>query len=150
VAVVNSAAADSHNATTTIAAGLVTHVALAATVAMVDNADVVAVVNSAGADSHNATATVSAGALTNVKLAATTALVDNTDVIVVHNSAGTVIAGSHTAEVAAGVVTDLKLAATVAGVVNGVALTGLTVSGAFTNTVTPTVANGVITGLVLS
>jgi hypothetical protein len=31
-----------------------------------------------------------------------------------------------------------------------VALTGLTVSGAFTNTVTPTVANGVITGLVLS
>ncbi len=110
----------------------------------------VAVVNSASADSHNATATVTGTTLTNVKLAATVAFVDNADTITVQNSAGTAVAGTHTATVAAGVLSNVKLAATIAPVASGLALTGVTPTGTYTNTVTFTVAAGVITAIVLS
>lgn len=123
---------------------------LPATLAGVSNTDTVHVQNSAGADQHDGTAAVAAGALTAVKLAATTALVDNADAVTVHNSAGSAVAGAHTAEVAAGVLTDVKLAATVAPVADGATLTGVAPSGAYTDTVTFTVANGVITGIALS
>lgn len=122
---------------------------LPATSAVVSNAGSVAVVNSASADSHNATATVAAGALTNVKLAATVAMVDNADAITMQNSAGTAIAGTHPATVTAGVVANVKLAATVAAVSNGVKVNAVSVTGSG-NFATFTVANGVITAIVLS
>lgn len=118
--------------------------------ATVANGATVAVVNSASADSHNATATVTGTTLTNVKLAATVAFVDNADTVPVQNSAGAVVAGTHTATVAAGVVSNVKLAATIAPVASGLALTGVTPTGTYTNTVTFTVAAGVITAIVLS
>ena len=117
--------------------------------AEINNGDTVAVVNSAGADSHNATATVTAGSLTNVKLAATVAMVDQGDTVTVQNSAGAAVTGTHTATVAAGVVSNVKLAATIAPVANGAALT-VPVTGTYATTATFTVANGVVTGIVLS
>lgn len=117
--------------------------------AEVNDGDTIAVVNSAGADSHNATATVAAGAISNVKLAATVAMVDQGDAVTVQNSAGTAVAGTHPATVAAGAINNVKLAATIAPVVNGAALT-VPVTGTYTDTATFTVANGVITGIVLS
>lgn len=74
VAVVNSANADSHNATATVTGTTLTNVKLPATVAFVDNTDTVVMQNSAGtviAGTH--TATVAAGAVSNVKLASTVA-----------------------------------------------------------------------------
>lgn len=118
--------------------------------ATVANGATVAVVNSASADSHNATATVTGSTLTNVKLSATVAFVDNADTITVQNSAGTAVAGTHTATVAVGVLSNVKLAATIAPVASGLALTGVTPTGTYTNTVTFTVAAGVITAIVLS
>lgn len=117
--------------------------------AEINNGDTVAVVNSAGADSHNSTATVTAGSLTNVKLAATVAMVDQSDTVTIQNSAGTGVAGSHTATVTAGVLANVKLAATIAPVANGAALT-VPVTGTYTTTATVSVANGVVTGIVLS
>lgn len=114
-----------------------------------NDGDTVAVVNSAGADSHDATATVTAGSLTNVKLAATVAMVDQGDTVTVQNSTGAAVAGTHTATVAAGVVSNVKLAATIAPVANGAALT-VPVTGTYTTTATVSVANGVVTGIVLS
>lgn len=78
ITITNSAGADSHSATATVASGAISSVKFAATVAMVDNADTVAVHNSAGtnvAGSH--TAEVALGVLTDVKLAATVAPVVN-------------------------------------------------------------------------
>lgn len=150
VAVVNSAGADSHNATATVNTGSLTNVKLAATVAMVDQGDSVTMQNSAGtaiAGTHSAT--VTAGALANVKLAATVAPVTNSQSVTIQNSAGTAVAGTHAATVAAGVVSNIKLAATVAPVVNGAALT-VPVTGTYTTTATISVANGVVTGIVLS
>lgn len=149
IAVVNSAGADSHDGVATVAGVSLTNVKLAATVAMVDNTDTVAVVNSAGADSHNATAAVAAGVVTNLVLPATVAFVDNADTVTIQNSAGAAVAGSHTATVAAGVVSNVKLAATVAPVSNGAALT-VPVTGTYATTATVSVANGVVTGIVLS
>lgn len=117
--------------------------------AEINNGDTVAVVNSAGADSHDATATVTAGSLTNVKLAATVAMVDQGDTVTVQNSTGAAVAGTHTATVAAGVVSNVKLAATIAPVANGAALT-VPVTGTYTTTAIVSVANGVVTGIVLS
>ena len=70
--------------------------------------------------------------------------------VTVHNSAGTNVAGTHVAEVSGGNLTDVKLAASIAPVANGLALTGVTPTGTYTDTVTFTVANGVITAIVLS
>lgn len=78
------------------------------------------------------------------------AVLANGGAVAVHNSAGANVAGVHTAEVANGALTDVKLAATVAPVVNGQALAGVAPTGAYTNTVTFTVANGVITAIALS
>ena len=74
LAIENSAGADSHNVTLTVAANAVTAAKLAATVAFVDNADAITVQNSAGAavaGTHSAS--VTAGVVANVKLAATIA-----------------------------------------------------------------------------
>lgn len=122
---------------------------LPATDAIVSNAEVVSITNSAGADGHNATAAVAANAITSLKLAATVAMVDTADAVVVHNSAGAAVAGAHVAEVAAGVLSDVKLAATIAPIANGAALV-VPVTGAYVTTATVTVANGVVTGIVLS
>lgn len=149
VAVVNSAGADSHNGTATVTAGALTNIQMPATMGFVDQGDNVNVFNSAGADSHVASATVAAGVVSQLKLAATVAMVDQADAVAVHNSAGTNIAGAHTAEVAVGVLTDVKLAATVAAITNAQALV-VPVTGVYVTTVTVNVANGVVTGIVLS
>lgn len=149
VAVVNSAGADSHNATATVASGAITNVKLAATTAFVDNTDAVTVHNSAGtavAGSH--VATVAAGVLSNVKLAATIAPLANAATVAIQNSAGTAV-GTGTVAVAAGVVSNVKLPANVAGVTDGAGLT-VPVTGTYVDTITPTVAAGVITGFVMS
>lgn len=121
---------------------------LPATSAVLANGATVAVRNSAGADSHNATAVVAAGAITGVNLAATVALLDTADTVPVQNSAGAAI-GTGTATVAAGVASNIRLPATVAGVTSGVKINAGTVTGTG-NFATITVANGVITGIVLS
>ena len=80
VAVRNSAAADSHNATAVVAGNSLTGVNFAATVAMVDNADSVplgdatAVAN--GQD--NGTAAVAAGVITRITLPTTDKIVKST------------------------------------------------------------------------
>jgi ribosomal protein S12 methylthiotransferase accessory factor YcaO len=71
------------------------------------NGDTVAVVNSAGAASHNGTATVTTGALTNVKLAATAAMVDNAQQLTIPVTG--VYATKATLTVANGVVTAIVL-----------------------------------------
>lgn len=150
VAVVNSAGADSHDATATVASGALSNVKLPATVAMIDQGDAVTMQNSAGvaiAGTHPAT--VTAGVLANVKLAATVAPVDNAQAITVQNSAGAAVAGTHPATVSAGAISNVKLAATIAPVANGAALT-VPVTGTYTTTATITVANGVVTGILLS
>lgn len=114
------------------------------------NGDPVSVHNSAGTVSYDGRAEMANNALIDVRLESAVVLVNNGDAVVVKNSAGTTVAGTHTAEAAAGVLTDVKLAATVAPVTNGQALTGVTPSGSYTNTVTFTVAAGVITAIVLS
>lgn len=121
-----------------------------ATSATVFNGGTVSVVNSAGNDSHNATATVASGSLSNVKLAATVAMVDSTDTIPLQNSTGSVAGGAAVVTVAAGVPTNVRAPATTAVVPTGTALTGVTPTGTYTNTVTFTVAGGVITAIALS
>lgn len=123
---------------------------LASSAAGVLDGDTISVVNSAGADSHSATAEVSSNALSDVKFAATVAMVDNADTVTVHDSTGAAVTGTHTAEVALGVLTDVKLDASIAPVADAFALTGVTPSGSYTNTVTFTVAGGAITAIVLS
>lgn len=110
VAVVNSASADSHNATATVAGATLTNVKLAATVAFVDNTDIVTMQNSAGAAvAGTHTATVTAGVLSNVKLASTVAPV----VSGVKVNAGTVTGTGNfaTITVVAGVITGIVLSA---------------------------------------
>lgn len=111
VAVRNSAAADSHDATAVVADGTtLTGVNLASTVAMVDNSDVISVRNSAGADGHNATAVVTAGAVTGVNLASTTIMLDNGDTFSVADVAGTI--GTATAVVSSGTLAGTTLPGT--------------------------------------
>lgn len=144
----NSAGADPHNVTLTVAANAVTAAVLAASVAFVDNGDNLTIQNSAGtAVAGNHAASVTAGVVANVKLAATVAPVVSGPVTM-QNSAGTAIAGVHNATVAAGVLSNVKLAATVAPVVSGV-LAGIVATGTGT-TVTVTVANGLVTAVALS
>lgn len=123
---------------------------LASASAAVADGDTIAVQNSAGADSHNATATVANNAISAIKFPATVAMVDNVDTVTVKNSAGSSIAGTHSASVASGVLSNVTLASTVAAVVNGGTLTGVTPSGTYVDTITFTVANGVITAIALS
>lgn len=77
----------------------------------------------------------------------TGASVANGAAVPVVNSAGTAVAGTHTATVAGSTLTNVKLAATVATVANASTFPGVTGTG---TTATFTVANGVITGIVLS
>lgn len=119
-------------------------------VATVSDQSNVTVKNSAGTVSKTGIASVAASAITGVALPAASAIVDNGTSPVMQNSAGTAIPGTHNRTVTAGAEANVKLAATVGVLVNGVkyalgaAFTG---SGAF---LTPTIANGVITGGVLS
>jgi hypothetical protein len=81
-------------------------------------------------------------------LPATQAVVQNGGTAPVQNSAGAAI-GTGTFTVAANAVSNIKLPANVAGVVSGVKVNAGAVSGSG-NFATITVANGVITGIVLS
>lgn len=104
----NSAGADGHNATAVVTDGDIASLKLAATVAMVDNADVVAVKNSAGsavAGSH--VAEVALGVLTDVKLAATIAPVANGAALVIPVTGAYLTTATVT--VALGVVTGIVL-----------------------------------------
>lgn len=146
VSVRNSAGADAHTGTAVVTDDAFTGVNLAATVAMIDNADSVTIKNSAGtaiAGTH--AATVAAGVLSNVKLAATVAPVVNAASVPLQNSAGAA-KGNGTVAVAAGVVTSVRTPATSAIVANGdtVPATG---TG---TTATLVIANGVVTGVTLA
>lgn len=81
-------------------------------------------------------------------LPATQAVVSNGGTSPVQNSAGAAI-GTGTYTVAANAVSNIKLPANVAGVTSGVKVNAGTVTGTG-NFATITVANGVITGIVLS
>lgn len=81
-------------------------------------------------------------------LPATQAVVTNGGTSPVQNSAGAAI-GTGTYTVAANAVSNIKLPATVAGVTSGAKINAGTVTGTG-NFATFTVANGVITGIVLS
>ena len=59
------------------------------------------------------------------------------------------VSATGTFAIGGGAITNVKLPATSTIVNNGVALQ-VPVTGSYTNTVTPTVADGVITGIVLS
>jgi hypothetical protein len=83
------------------------------------------------------------------ELEATDAIVQNAQNITMQNSAGAAIAGNHPASVVNGVLSNVKLAATIAPVANGAALV-VPVTGSYTTTATVTVANGVVTAIVLS
>lgn len=123
---------------------------LPATQAIVTDAGTAPVKNSAGvAVPGTSTYTVAANAVTGVNLPATVAPVANAATVVVQNSAGTVVAGTHAATVAAGALSNVKLAATIATVANGVKVNATSVTGTG-NFATFTVANGVITAIVLS
>ena len=78
VVVKNSAGTVSKNATATVAAGLVDHVALASTVAMKANADTVSVADSASTTEAAAVCNVAAGVVTNVSLPSTDKILKST------------------------------------------------------------------------
>lgn len=124
---------------------------LPATQAIVANAGTVAVKNSVGTTvDAAAVATVAANAVTGIALAATKAVIDNAAAnVVVQNSAGAAVTSAGVAAVAAGVLSNVKLPATIAAVANAVKVNVASVSGTG-NFATFTVANGVITAIVLS
>lgn len=109
VAVHNSAGADSHNATAEVSANLLTDVKFAATVAMVDDTDVIVVKNSAGTTvtgTHHAE--VAVGVLTDVRLASTVGIVLNGGTLTGVTPSG-VYATTITFTVASGVITAIAL-----------------------------------------
>lgn len=82
-------------------------------------------------------------------LPAATTMVSNTDAVTIANSANNkTVAGF--AVVANGVASRVTAPSTTAIITDGQALTGVTPTGTFTDTVTFVVANGVITGIALS
>lgn len=124
--------------------------ALGPTQAIVTDAQSVSVRTRNGTITATSVANVSGGSLGTITLPTQTTLVVNNDSMPVQNSAGTAVAGTHPATVGAnGGVTAVKLASTVAPVVSGVKINAGTVTGSG-NFATITVANGVITGIVLS
>lgn len=82
-------------------------------------------------------------------LPATQAAVVNGGTVNVENSAGNLDSPA-TASVSANTLNNVRLAATKTIVTSGQALTGVTPSGTYTNTVTFTVTDGLITAIVLS
>jgi hypothetical protein len=123
---------------------------LPATQAVVANGGNVTVKNSAGTVTKTGVATVAANAITGVALPAASAIIDNAAAnVVVQNSAGAAVSSAGLAAVAAGALTSVRLPATIAAVATGVKINAGTVSGTG-NFATITVANGVITGIVLS
>lgn len=79
----------------------------------------------------------------------TTAVVGNGAAVVMKNSAGTTVGSNGTITVVGGVLTEAKAPATTALVVNAGAYT-VPVTGSYATKATFTVANGVITAIVLS
>lgn len=75
LSITNSAGADGHTATLTVAGSAVTAAKFAATVAVLDNADTVNVENSAGNLDSPGTVAVALGVVTNVRLASTKTIV---------------------------------------------------------------------------
>lgn len=107
------------------------------------------VTNSTGKRNITSTLQVKGGALKQVVLPATTTMVSNTDVVTIADSANNkTVIGS--AVVADGAVSRVAAPASAAIVTDGQALTGVTPTGVFTNTVTFAVTGGVITGITLS
>lgn len=147
VAVRNSAAADSHNATAVVADGsTLTGVNLASTVAMVDNSDVVSVRTSTGVDGHNATAVVAAGAITGVNLAATTIMVDNGDTNLIADAAATVSTVTYT--VSGGALTSATITSTDKIIKSTVQVPCPAPTGTRTTGYVFTIVNGAITAAV--
>lgn len=98
------------------------------------------VTNSTGAQNITGTLQVKDGALKQVVLPAATTMVSNTDAVTIADSANNkTVAGS-----------AVVAPATAAIITNGQALTGVAPTGAFTDTVTFAVTDGVITGIALS
>lgn len=107
------------------------------------------VLNSAGAATTvNATVSVTNNVASDVKLPANAACVKDTGVVVLRDWAG-VDPVNTTAAVAVGVITFVKLPSTVKCITSGTKVV-VPVTGTFVNGFTPTVVNGVITGIVLS
>lgn len=92
--------------------------------------------------------TALSNALTAASVSATSVVVANGGTVNVENSAGALDSDA-TAVVAAGVLTSVKLAATKTILTNALKFSGVTVTGSGTF-FTPTIANGVLTGGVLS
>lgn len=123
---------------------------LPATSAVVANGGNVNVKNSAGTVTKVGVATVATSAITGVALAATEAIVTNAAAtVVVQNSAGAAITSAGVAAVAAGALSNVKLPATIAAVTTATKYNAVSVTGTG-NFATFTVANGVITAIVLS
>lgn len=146
----NNSATSSLTGTTTVASGVITGVTLPATAAMISNNNTVSVMTSAGTVTGAAgTAYVDGNStLGGIKLPTTTAPVPDGATIATANSAGVAVGASGTAVVSGGLMTGFKLPATTAPIVNGTAVT-CTVTGTYVNKITPTVVNGVLTGIVL-
>jgi len=123
---------------------------LPATQAIVSNAASVTLLPATGTTPAQGTATaaVATNALTGVRLAANRVAITTAATAPVQNSAGAAI-GTGTITVATNAISHVRLPATVAGVSNGAALT-VPVTGTYTTTATLSVANGVVTGIVLS
>lgn len=151
-AVLNSAGADNHPATAVVTGGALTGVKITAdTTAIVDLNDTVEIRRADGSVTGITTGStrVAAGVLANVRLPITADAVVNNGTVSVRNSAA---ADPHNATVVVnnqGVLQGVNLAATAAIVDNGDALT-VPVTGIYTGTATIFVANGVVTGIVLS
>lgn len=121
-----------------------------ATQATVSNGGNVPVKNSAGTVTKTGVATVAANAITGVALPAASAIIDNAAAnVVVQNSAGAAVSSAGVAAVAAGALTSVRLPATIATVANAAKVNAVSVTGTG-NFATFTVANGVITAIVLS
>ncbi|KLQ40417.1 hypothetical protein ABR33_00080 [Enterobacter bugandensis] len=124
-------------------------VALPVTVGMKSNGDSISVQNVNGAAGITSTAFVNAnGVLLAARLPATVAAISSGNSIQIRNSAGTAISNA-TFTVSNGVIAYGTFPATIAAVANAAALQ-IPVTGTYVDTVTFTVAGGVITGIALS
>lgn len=123
---------------------------LSPTQSVVANGSTSTVQTNAGTITFTGTYAVAGGSVTAITLPASTTMLQHNATLNVINSAGTSVAGTHQIKVAAGGnPQNVTLASTVAPLVSGVKINAGTVSGSG-NFATPTIVNGVITGIVLS
>lgn len=139
------------SATAAVSGNAVTGVSLPATQAVLTNAATYSVQNSSGGVTvTGCPAVVAAGVLTALQLPSTRAIVSDAQAnLVVQNSAGAAITSAGVGTVASGALSNVKLPATIAAVANGTKYNAVSVTGSG-NFATFTVANGVITAIVLS